>query len=132
MYIWIGINVSDQLLTVGEKARQIENEIGFVNSNFTLPLHVSLKISFPVEDALFDFRIKRRVTQHMADHNFAFGGKGGFFQQLHVFHVGGKGFFQEYIVPGFQQRQTGRDVFGLHGAVDDAIGKFTVFCQLFG
>ena len=54
MYIWIGINVNDQLLPVGKKAKQIENEIGFPNSNFTLPLHVSLKISFPIEDALFD------------------------------------------------------------------------------
>ena len=50
MYIWLGINVSDQLREVEAKAREVEDRIGFANSNFTLPPHVSLKISFPVQD----------------------------------------------------------------------------------
>lgn len=54
MYVWIGIDVDSQLAEVKSKAQEIEREAGFPNSNFTLPLHVSLKISFPVESYLFD------------------------------------------------------------------------------
>ena len=51
MYIWIGIDVDDQLTQIKAAAREVEDRIGFINSNFTLPLHISLKISFPVPDA---------------------------------------------------------------------------------
>ena len=44
MYIWVGIKVEDQLKMVKAQAQRIENEIGFDHSNFTLPLHISLKI----------------------------------------------------------------------------------------
>ena len=54
MFVWIGIDVDSQLEKIKKKAQAIEREIGFVNSNFTLPLHVSLKISFQIEDSLFD------------------------------------------------------------------------------
>ncbi len=54
MFIWIGIDVDSQLEEIKNKAQTVEQEVGFVNSNFTLPLHVSLKISFPIDNALFD------------------------------------------------------------------------------
>ena len=54
MYIWVGIKVEDQLKMVKAQAQRIENEIGFDHSNFTLPLHISLKISFPIEDAKYE------------------------------------------------------------------------------
>ena len=54
MYVWIGIETESQLKTIKEKARKIENEIGFLHSNFTLPLHISLKMSFKVSDENFD------------------------------------------------------------------------------
>lgn len=63
MYIWLGINVSDQLREVEEKAREIEDRLGFANSNFTLPLHISLKISFPVQDERFD-QVVRTVEEY--------------------------------------------------------------------
>ncbi len=50
MYIWIGIDVDDQLATVREAAKAAEARIGFAHSNFTLPLHISLKISFPTDE----------------------------------------------------------------------------------
>ena len=53
MYIWIGINVDDQLSGIKEKAAKIDREAEFKNSCFTLPLHISLKISFPAESADF-------------------------------------------------------------------------------
>ena len=54
MYVWIGIDVDSQLLEIKERVREIENEIRFVNSVFTLPLHISLKISFAIEDNIFE------------------------------------------------------------------------------
>ena len=54
MYVWIGIETESQLKTIKEKARKIENEIGFLHSNFTLPLHISLKIACKVSNENFD------------------------------------------------------------------------------
>ncbi len=54
MYIWLGIDVDSQLKEIKEEAKKIEKEIGFMHSNFTLPLHISLKISFDINDNLTD------------------------------------------------------------------------------
>ena len=54
MYIWLGINVDDQLCDLRSKAIDIEHKLGMKNSCYTLPMHISLKISFPVSDELFD------------------------------------------------------------------------------
>lgn len=54
MYIWVGIKVEDQLEDIKVKAQKIEKEVGFVNSNFTLPLHISLKISFQIKDSDYE------------------------------------------------------------------------------
>ena len=47
MYIWIGINVDQELQSIKPLIKATEDEIGFEHSVFTLPFHVSLKISFP-------------------------------------------------------------------------------------
>ncbi len=52
MYLWIGIDVEDDLEALKIKTRKIEREIGFAHSNFTLPLHISVKISFPIKEHL--------------------------------------------------------------------------------
>lgn len=49
MYIWIGINVENELSELKEKAQKIDNAYKFKNSCFTLPLHISLKMSFEAE-----------------------------------------------------------------------------------
>jgi 2'-5' RNA ligase len=53
MYVWIGINVNDQLLALRNEAKKIEDSIGFSTSCYTLPYHISLKISFAVDDNLY-------------------------------------------------------------------------------
>lgn len=58
MYIWLGIDVNDQLGCVGEAAKDIEGKLGFENSNFTLPLHISLKMSFQVSAEKYDLVIR--------------------------------------------------------------------------
>ena len=52
MYIWVGINVDSQLSDVGERVREIEEKLGLRNFCYTLPMHISLKISFPVENGI--------------------------------------------------------------------------------
>lgn len=49
MYLWLGINVDNQLQDIQKIAKKIEKEIGFENSNFTLPWHISLKMSFYIQ-----------------------------------------------------------------------------------
>ena len=51
MYIWLGIEVEGQLAAAKERALAVEREMGFGLSCFTLPMHVSLKMSFPMDDA---------------------------------------------------------------------------------
>ena len=50
MYIWVGADVDGQISIIKEITRKAEGEIGFAHSNFTLPLHISLKMSFRVDD----------------------------------------------------------------------------------
>lgn len=54
MYIWLGIDVDNQLLEVKKKAHIIEKELNFKHSNFTLPFHISLKMSFNLDESLFE------------------------------------------------------------------------------
>ena len=51
MYIWVGINVDQQLSSVAERVREIEEKLGYRNFCYTLPMHISLKISFPVDNS---------------------------------------------------------------------------------
>ncbi|MBE6547636.1 MAG: hypothetical protein E7667_01980 [Ruminococcaceae bacterium] len=53
MYIWTGIDVDSQLGNIKSAAKQIESDIGFANSNFTLPFHISLKMSFCVDNSIY-------------------------------------------------------------------------------
>ena len=50
MYIWLAADVSDQLTKAADSIRKHCNEQHPDNPCLTLPLHISLKISFPAED----------------------------------------------------------------------------------
>ncbi len=52
MHIWVGIDVEEQLAEIRKVSFEADREIGFLHSCFTLPLHISLKMSFLVEDAI--------------------------------------------------------------------------------
>ena len=54
MYIWLGINVDEQLCEVRDRAYDVNRRLAFENFCYTLPFHISLKMSFQVENALFD------------------------------------------------------------------------------
>ena len=54
MYVWVGIDVDAQLPEIKKHAWAINDEIQFENFCTTLPLHISLKMSFAVDDAIAD------------------------------------------------------------------------------
>lgn len=59
MHIWIGINVDDQLAKVRRVASAAEAAVGTKHSCYTLPMHISLKISFAVEQERSDEIVDR-------------------------------------------------------------------------
>ena len=54
MYIWTAIDVDDQLASIKQEAKRIEKVVLFKDSNITLPLHISLKISCPIPDDKYE------------------------------------------------------------------------------
>lgn len=58
MFIWTAIDVEEELKSVKENVKKIEELIQFNESNLTLPLHVSLKISMNVEDSMYELIIQ--------------------------------------------------------------------------
>lgn len=53
MLVWVGIDMDSQYCAIKGEIKAVEEEVGFDHSNFTLPMHVSLKISFSVEEKDF-------------------------------------------------------------------------------
>ncbi len=70
MYIWLGIDIDDQLLEVKTKVSAIEKQLHFLHSNFTLPFHISLKISFPIDDSLYETVIQDLTNIYKNIHSF--------------------------------------------------------------
>ena len=52
MYVWTGIDVERQLTAVKQRAWKINDALVFENFCTTLPLHISLKMSFWVDGAI--------------------------------------------------------------------------------
>ena len=54
MYIWVGLNVEEQLKDARMAVDRVFDKIDISNVTCQLPLHISLKISFEIENSLFD------------------------------------------------------------------------------
>ena len=54
MYIWVGADVDSQLGEIKDLTKDTEKALGIFPSVLTLPLHISLKISFCVDDQIVD------------------------------------------------------------------------------
>ena len=48
MFVWVGIDVGGQYDEIRAKAMEVDKEMCFKHSCFTLPMHISLKISFEI------------------------------------------------------------------------------------
>lgn len=65
MYIWIAANIDRQFVSVRSKALELSEHISIDKSSFTLPQHVSLKISFEVADSVAN-EVIEDVSQYLA------------------------------------------------------------------
>ncbi|MBQ8295751.1 MAG: 2'-5' RNA ligase family protein [Clostridia bacterium] len=59
MYIWVAIDVSEQLKELRREAERVTEELSFFNAALTLPMHISLRISFWVAEDKVAAVIKR-------------------------------------------------------------------------
>lgn len=66
MYVFLGIDVDNQFSEIKNKAQLIDKSIGFQNSCFTLPLHISLKASFKIDDSSFDNIIEEVINYYLS------------------------------------------------------------------
>jgi len=66
MYVFLGIDVDEQLLEIKNKAKLIDKNIGFENSCFNLPLHISLKASFEIDNFNFDNVIEEVINYYLS------------------------------------------------------------------
>lgn len=53
MYLWVAIDVNEQVKEIRENAENYIKEQGLTSTTFTLPFHISLKISFQVPNDKF-------------------------------------------------------------------------------
>ncbi len=59
MYLWTAIDVDEPLEKFREKVAWATQKAGIPNTALTLPLHISLRISFPLDDSLFMEAVSR-------------------------------------------------------------------------
>ena len=59
MYIWTAIDLGRQVDGIRKRAEAVCSEMGVDNPAFTLPSHISLKISCEIDDRFFDEAVER-------------------------------------------------------------------------
>lgn len=59
MYLWTAIEIEEPLEKLREKVVWATEKAGILNTALALPLHISLKISFPLDDLLFPEAVSR-------------------------------------------------------------------------
>lgn len=53
MYIWVAIDVDEQVLNLRKSAEEYAKSRGLTSSTLSLPFHISLKISFQIPDDMY-------------------------------------------------------------------------------
>lgn len=76
MYIWVGINVEEQLKEVRRAVDGVFEKIDISNVTCQLPLHISLKISFEIENSLFENVLNDIISVYDAQEPFEIKVKG--------------------------------------------------------
>ena len=54
IFIWVGIDVDEQFSQLKQRALTVEKEVGITRSALTIPLHISLKISFEIPLSIYE------------------------------------------------------------------------------
>ena len=76
MFVWVGINVEDQLKETRTAVDSVFEKIDISNVTCQLPLHISLKISFEIENGLFESVLNDIVDIYSAQKPFEIDVKG--------------------------------------------------------
>ena len=76
MFVWVGINVEEQLKEMRSAVDGVFERIDISNVTCQLPLHISLKISFEIENTLFDSVLEDMVRVYEACEPFEIAVKG--------------------------------------------------------
>ncbi len=76
MFVWVGINVEDQLKEVRRAVDGVFERIEISNVTCQLPLHISLKISFEIENSLFESVLNDIIGVYKAQEPFEIKVKG--------------------------------------------------------
>ena len=66
MYLWVAVDLEDQLQEVREELVRIERLICSNDPALTLPLHTSLKISFEVDDKYAN-EVRNDVREYLSN-----------------------------------------------------------------
>lgn len=80
MYVWTAIDVDEPLKKLKSKVAYVTEKAGVPNTALTLPLHISLRISFWLDDSLF-WEAVNRISEY--------------YQTLSAFHVRVQGIEQK-------------------------------------
>lgn len=75
-YIWIGINVDEQLRSFRKRLDSLEEELDINKSDVTLPFHISLKMPFLLDENLVDDVVNDIVTYYQSLKSFQLSVKG--------------------------------------------------------
>lgn len=70
MFVWVGINVENQLKEVRRAVDGVFEKIDISNVTCQLPLHISLKISFEINNSLFESVLSDIVAIYSAQKPF--------------------------------------------------------------
>lgn len=65
MYLWLAIDVNEQLRQLRAQAEECSRRLHAQNPALTLPLHVSLRISFPLDNMTWEAAVKE-IEQYYA------------------------------------------------------------------
>ena len=105
MYIWIAVNVDEQVREIRNKAESYINERELSSPTFTLPFHISLKISFYIQDDKF-----KNVVSDLR----------GYFKSLKPFTILTKGIEQSGTIVWITM-QDNTDLTCIHKNLDDML-----------
>ena len=70
MFVWVGINVEEQLKETRMAVDRVFEKIDISNVTCQLPLHISLKISFEIENELFESVLNDIISVYEAQKPF--------------------------------------------------------------
>ena len=76
MFVWVGINIEEQLKETRMAVDGVFEKIDISNVTCQLPLHISLKISFEIENSLFKNVLNDIIAVYNAQGSFEIKVKG--------------------------------------------------------